>query len=474
MARETGWLVQEMRRSFSAVIRYVAVVLLAVLTSSVGTPAVRAAPAIVVDAQSGRVLFAHRAFDQWHPASVTKLMTAYVAFEAVRAGRVTLESPVTQSDYSITPPPSKMGFPVGTRITLWAALKIIMVKSANDISVAIGEAISGSEAAFVAEMNDAARRLGMTGTKFFNPHGLHHPQQVTTARDMAVLARALLRDHRRYAEIYGLGAIRVANRVMRTHNRLIGRYPGADGMKTGYICSAGYNLVASASRNGRQIIAVVLGARNGSERALVAAELLDMGFGSTGRLARLTGGRTRPFVDSYMGAGRAPHDMRPHICRPSSQRVPIPDHIASFGFTRREDQVVVQVRQPVVDPAGGRVEGVSGVRQAQSTLAELLAGPANFGPPVDANGMLPQLSSVGARLPEAAPLPPRRSQPGGLATEAVGQPVRQPVGSQQEVPLLAVQSPPNENAIRVRNPQTGAWSDIAPLPPVRVLRGSLN
>jgi hypothetical protein len=341
--------------------------------------------------------------------------------------------------------------------------------------VAIGEAISGSEAAFVAEMNAAARSLGMTGTKFFNPHGLHHPQQVTTARDMAVLARALLRDHRRYAEIYGLGAIKVGNTVMRTHNRLIGRYPGADGMKTGYICSAGYNLVASASRNGRQMIAVVLGARNGSERALVAAELLDMGFGGAGRLAQLTGGRTRPFVDSYRGAGRAPHDMRPHICRPSSQRVPIPDHIASFGFTRQQDRVVVQARQPVVDPAGGRAEGVSGVRQAQSTLSELLAGPANFGPPVDANGMLPKLSSVGARLPEAAPLPPRRSQAGGNILQVAGQESGQAsAGAQQEVPQLAVQTPPNENAIQVRNPQTGAWSDIAPLPPVRVLRGTLN
>jgi D-alanyl-D-alanine carboxypeptidase len=455
-----------MKRFFSAILPSAMAMVLAVALLAFGQPAARAAPAIVVDAQSGRVLFAHRAFDQWHPASVTKLMTAYVAFEAVKAGRVTLNSPVTQSEYSITPPPSKMGFPVGTRITLWAAIKIIMVKSANDVSVAIGEAISGSEAAFVAEMNAAARRLGMTGTKFFNPHGLHHPQQVTTARDMAVLARALLREHRRYSEIYGLGAIRVGNTVMRTHNRLIGRYPGADGMKTGYICSAGYNLVASATRNGRQIIAVVLGARNGSERALVAGELLDMGFSGSGTLARLTGGRTRPVIDSYMGSGRQPHDMRPHICRPSSQRVRIPDHIASFGFTRQQDQVVVQARQPVVDPAGGRTEGVSGVRQAQSTLAELLAGPADVGPPVDANGMLPKLSAVGARLPEVAPIPPRRNGSDGASSQTAG--------SQQEVPLVAVQSPQSGSAIRVRNPETGAWSDVAPLPPVRVLRGSLN
>ncbi|MEM8876638.1 MAG: serine hydrolase [Pseudomonadota bacterium] len=424
-----------------------------------GVQSAKAGPAIVVDAQSGRVLFAHRAFDQWHPASITKLMTAYVAFEAIEAGRATLDSPVTISEYALSHPPSKMGFPVGTRITLWAALKIIMVKSANDVSVAIGESISGSEAAFVAEMNAAARRLGMNGTRFYNPHGLHHPQQVTTARDMAVLARALLRDHRRYNEIYALGSIKVGNRVMRTHNRLIGRYPGANGMKTGYICAGAFNLVAAANRNGRQLVAVVLGARNGGERALVAAELLDMGFRNSGGLARLTGGRNRPAVDSYIGTGRPPHDMRPHICRPSSQRVPIPEHIASFGFRREAESVVVQTRQPVVDPAGGSSTQVSGVAQAQSTLASLLSGPANIGPPVDANGVLPRISSVAARLPEAPPLPPRRN------------PAATTVDASQ---AITTQPPPPSNAIRVRDPQTGTWSDVAPLPPSRVLRGSLG
>lgn len=424
-----------------------------------GAQPAKAGPAIVVDAQSGRVLFAHRAFDQWHPASITKLMTAYVAFEAIQAGRATLESPVTISEYALSHPPSKMGFPVGTRITLWTALQIIMVKSANDVSVAIGESISGSEAAFVAEMNAAARRLGMNGTRFYNPHGLHHPQQVTTARDMAVLARALLRDHRRYNELYALGSIKVGNRVMRTHNRLIGRYPGANGMKTGYICAGAFNLVASANRNGRQLVAVVLGAKSGGERALVAAELMDMGFRNSGGLARLTGGGNRPLVESYLGTGRPPHNMRPHICRPSSQRVPIPEHIASFGFRREAETVVVQTRQPVVDPAGGGGSEVSGVAQAQSTLAALLSGPANIGPPVDASGMLPRLSSVAARLPEAPPLPPRRS-PGAAAGDTLQ--------------VITPETPAEPATVRVRDPQTGTWSDVAPVPPSRVLRGSLG
>ena len=243
--------------------------------SAISAPA---APHLLVDANTGAVIEQKDAFRKWYPASLTKLMTAFVAFRAIQQGEVTLESPVRVSASAAKEPPSKMGYPPGTILTLDAALKIIMVKSANDISLAIAESLAGSQEAFAARMNSEARRIGMTSSNFVNPHGLHDDRQYTTARDLAVLGLALRAQFPQYASYFNIEALGTGKDVIENHNTLIGRFTGADGMKTGYTCPAGYNLVASATREGRTMLAVVIGATSVGKRADEAADLLAKGF----------------------------------------------------------------------------------------------------------------------------------------------------------------------------------------------------
>ncbi|APF36327.1 hypothetical protein BOQ54_02470 [Chelatococcus daeguensis] len=265
-----------------------------------------AAPAIVVDAGSGRVLHAEDATLAWYPASITKLMTTYVVLSEIRAGRITFETPLTVSATATAVIPSKMGFKPGTEVTVDNALKMIMVKSANDMAVALAEGVGGSVENFAAMMNASASRLGMHDSYFVNPHGLPDERQRTSARDMAVLARALLTEFPQYKDYFGIGAIRFGKRIMRNTNGLIGRYPGADGMKTGFICASGFNVVATATRNGRTLITVVLGAHNATERTIRAAALFDKGFASTG----WAGSTLEAMPVSYT----SPPDMREAVC----------------------------------------------------------------------------------------------------------------------------------------------------------------
>ena len=241
-----------------------------------------ATPALVIDAENGKVLYAERATDPWYPASITKLMTAYVALSAVRAGKVALDTPLVISELAHSMPPSKMGFPPGIEVTLDNALKIIMVKSANDVATAIAEGVGGSVEGFADMMNAAAQRLGMRESRFVNPHGLPDERQQTSARDMAILGRALFREFPQHAGYFQIGAIKFGRRVMNNHNGLMGRYAGADGMKTGFICASGFNVVASATRNGRRLITVVMGSSSAAERTMKAAALFDHGFSSFG------------------------------------------------------------------------------------------------------------------------------------------------------------------------------------------------
>ena len=239
-------------------------------------------PTVIADALTGEVLHAEDATRPWFPASTTKLMTAYVALRAVKAGQIKFETPIVVSPHASKQPPSKIGLKPGQEITLENALKILMVKSANDIAVIVAEGVGGTVPAFSGMMNREAARLGMRESHFLNPHGLHNPAQVTSARDMAILARALLTEFPDYAGLFSIGAVKLGNRVYNNTNGLIGRYSGAMGMKTGFICASGFNLVSAAERNGRTLIAVVFGAATGADRTLKAAQLLDQGFGVGG------------------------------------------------------------------------------------------------------------------------------------------------------------------------------------------------
>jgi D-alanyl-D-alanine carboxypeptidase len=242
---------------------------------------VHAEALLVVEADTGKVLEAQNATFPWYPASVTKLMTAYVTLKAVKEGRLTLDTILTVSPVAASQSPSKMGFRPGTQVTVDNALKMMLVKSANDMAVVLAEGVGGSVDGFSALMNENAQRLGMTQTSYVNPNGLPADGQITSARDLAMLARAIIRDVPEYEYFVHIPSIRFGRKVTQNFNKLIGRYPGADGFKTGFICASGYNLVASATRNGKRLIAVVLGASSGQARAVKAAQLLERGFGNS-------------------------------------------------------------------------------------------------------------------------------------------------------------------------------------------------
>ncbi len=277
-------------------------ILAGVLSAGLLLPSVAAAgPALLFDAQSGRVLYAEDQDDLWYPASLTKIMTAYLVFEALKAGQLTLETKARYSEAAFAQPPSKVGLAVGSEMAIDTALKALIIKSANDIAVLLAEAVSGTEAQFVAKMNETAQRLGMTRTKFANANGLPAPEQVTTARDLARLSRAVVRDFPEYAHYWSMLDMRLGKVRMGTHNQLLKTFEGTDGMKTGFICDSGYNLIASATRDGVRLMAVVLGERTGSERTTRAQSLLEHGFSTHGWKALFNG----PTIDTAPTADEA-------------------------------------------------------------------------------------------------------------------------------------------------------------------------
>jgi D-alanyl-D-alanine carboxypeptidase len=266
---------------------------------------------ILVDVETGKVLYAENATMPWYPASITKIMTTYATLRAVKEGRITLDKLLTVSPNALAQSPVKMGFPVGTTITVDNALKILLVKSANDMAVVLAEGVGGSIENFAEIMNRHAQRLGMTQSHFVNPNGLPADEQVTSARDMAILARAAIKEFPEYDYYWHLPGIRFGKKVLRNYNTLIGRYPGADGMKTGFICASGFNLVATATRDNKRLIAVVLGAPSSAGRSIKAAQLLERGFASDG-LAWLT--PQLGTVESLTPVNADPPNMREDMC----------------------------------------------------------------------------------------------------------------------------------------------------------------
>ena len=247
-----------------------------ILTATISVS--QAGPALLFDAGSGRVLYAEDHDHVWHPASLTKIMTAYMTFDAIKTGKLTLQSKIVSSELSTQQAPSKVGLPIGATMTVELALQALIVKSANDVAVMLAEAVAGNVEDFAKQMNATARRIGMTHTNFVNPHGLPAAEQLTTARDLGILAMAVLRDYPEYGSLWTQHDMRIGKRRLRTHNGLLRTYDGADGLKTGFICDSGYNVVATASRDGRRVVAVVLGEPSGAARTVRAAGLLEHGF----------------------------------------------------------------------------------------------------------------------------------------------------------------------------------------------------
>ncbi|NRG16847.1 D-alanyl-D-alanine carboxypeptidase [Rhizobiales bacterium] len=295
---------------------------------------------VVFDVESGRVLDEKDATRQWYPASITKLMTAYVTFKAIGEGRASMQSVVTVSQNAAAEPPSKMGFRPGTKLTVENALKMVLVKSANDIAVALGEAIGGTESGFIVLMNQEAQRMGLSATHFVNPHGLPDNRQVSSARDLGVLARRLWLDFPEHRGLYGHAGLKFGKKTLRSANReFLLRVRGANGLKTGYICNSGYNVAVSATRRGRTVMAVILGAGSGLERLAHSRELIEKGFDERGRgsIEDLKGVSARPPQDGY--------------CK-SNPRLSAEELVARYGKNAKRSSAVLSYN--------GRLEGASG------------------------------------------------------------------------------------------------------------------
>lgn len=324
-----------------------------------GASDARAEATILIEAETGKVLQAENAGQPWYPASVTKLMTAYVTLKAVKERRITLDTLLTVSPNAVAQQPSKMGFKAGIQVTVDNALKMLMVKSANDIAVVLAEGVSGSIEKFADDMNKAAARLGMTSTSYVNPNGLPADGQITSARDLAILARAMIRELPEYDYFWHISAIKFGKRVTRNFNKLIDRYPGADGMKTGFICASGFNLVASATRNNKRLIAVVLGAYSSAQRATKAAVLLERGF-QGGSISWLTPSLGN--VADIQPVSAPPPNMRDDICGKKRKRPPSEDEEDDAG-----DQVAGNA-----DPNSPNAVMLSSLRGTSIKASELL------------------------------------------------------------------------------------------------------
>lgn len=291
--------------------------------STRSAPSQRRQASIVVEADTGRILHEANIDAQVYPASLTKMMTLYLTFNALADGRIRLSDRAVISTKAARQKPTKIGLPPGASIRIDDAILALITKSANDVSIALAEKLAGSESAFVKRMNKASRSLGMSRTRFQNPNGLPDPNQTTSARDMALLSIALIRDHPRYYRYFATREFMFRGESIHNHNRLLDEYDGLDGIKTGYINASGFNLAASAKRGGRRIVGVVFGGESWQSRNATMARLLDTGFERvrttpTTRTAYLFNAENKPVqVAKTMGDEQPSYDPAPTYVEPA-------------------------------------------------------------------------------------------------------------------------------------------------------------
>jgi len=391
---------------------------------------------LLIEADTGRVLHAENATHPWYPASVTKVMTAYVTLKAVKAGRLSLDTLLTVSPNAAAQAPTKMGFKVGSKITVDNALKTIMVKSANDMSVVLAEGVSGSISAFAEEMNQAAARLGMTQTTYVNPNGLPADEQITSARDQAILARAVYNELPEYEHYWNISAIKYGKRLMRNYNTLLGRYPGTDGLKTGFICASGFNVVVSAKRNGRRLIAVMLGAPSGSVRAVKVAQMLERGF-SAGGFSWLT--PSMGTVNSLQPVNAAPPNLRDEVCgkkrkRPARESEDLEDEAEASlppGIDPNSPQAILLSS---LRTANSRPSALLGEYNPPTPTVEVFLGPTKGSVPVEE----PQVASRKSKKKKNVAAAPAAEAPALAGTQSQPAPqLRQAISAQPAKPAQA-------------------------------------
>src|SRR5687767_8883183 len=242
--------------------------------------------AIVVDAKSGEVLYAKRADAPRYPASITKVMTLYLAFEALASGKIQLDDPVVFSPRAAATSPTKLGIRAGDSITVQQAMQGMVTRSANDAAVAMAEKLGGTEQRFATLMTLRAQELGMSNSNFANPHGLPNSRNISTARDLAILSRAVMRDYPQYYRLFSTKSFDFRGQNIRNHNHMLSEVSGVDGLKTGFTNASGFNIAISGVRDNRRLIVVVLGGPNRIARDKTAEALLLTGFEVQDRRAR--------------------------------------------------------------------------------------------------------------------------------------------------------------------------------------------
>lgn len=299
-----------------------------VAMSFAATP-VLAGPSLLFDPATGEVVSQERAGEPWYPASLTKLMTAYVVFGKLKRGEMQLDQKLTVTELASSQPPSKVGMKAGTTITVDLALQMLLIYSANDMAYVLAEGSSGTYQNFVKLMNGEAKRLGMTATHYANPNGLFDPRQVTSARDIGMLASALLRDYPERTHYFSQAAVSLGKRQLRNRNALLRQMKTADGMKTGFVCNSGFNLVASATENGRKLIAIVLGASGGKERADLAEMMLTSGFAKPPQPQQI---RLSAIANTQLGA-LVPADLTQVVCRGKPTPIAKASVLAGWGVS---------------------------------------------------------------------------------------------------------------------------------------------
>jgi D-alanyl-D-alanine carboxypeptidase len=277
------------RRSFNSLVALVAALALTACTTSsvLEVPSPQADPqkyaAIVIDAKDGSILYSRAADQPRYPASLTKMMTLYLLFEAIEGGRISRNGTITVSANAAAKPASKLYLKAGDTISVETAIRALAVKSANDVATAVAEEIAGSEEAFARRMTTKARSLGMRSTVFTNASGLPDSRMRTTARDMALLSIALRRNYPHYYSYFSLRSFDFKGKKITGHNKVLDMVAGADGIKTGYIRASGYNLAASVRRSGKSLVAVVMGGDSGRARDAHMAQLLTASFNKASR-----------------------------------------------------------------------------------------------------------------------------------------------------------------------------------------------
>jgi D-alanyl-D-alanine carboxypeptidase len=355
--------------------------------------------AVVMEPRTGNLLIADSPDELRHPASLTKMMTLYMLFDAIRAGHISLDTPLAMSPTAASKPPSKLGIPVGRAITVEQAVYALVTKSANDVASLLGETLGGGdEYRFAQMMTLRARAIGMSRTTFRNASGLPDIEQVTTARDMATLGRRLQQDFPEHYHYFGTREVRVGSISLRSHNRMLDSYEGADGMKTGYVDASGFNIVTSARRDNVRLIVSVFGGNSWTERDRQAAQLLDRGFAEMG-----VDGSGRVLMASNRGrAAVAAAAIAAGTTAAVSRRGRMPALIA-----RAEAAPVIQ--------RGGRARLVSATVAAPARAASV--------PSVRVGKARPAAAPQPARIRVAAAAPARRARP-VVVEQGDGGPVR--------------------------------------------------